>query len=371
MTHFLQPHISDTCHMAAGSTPRLRGVDLARGLAVLFMIWVHVLEVYGSAGVRASLLGSIVEFLGGPPAAPVFMLVMGLSFSYNSPKPLPATLSRGLKILAMGYLLNFARALPFMIAQPPMPDALAGAIPPEVDLLALLLLIDILQFAGLALIVMALIRRFLPHRGLIAALAALVAVAPPWLWGLGSGIPALGRVFDLLWGDRPVGGLIENAVAFPAFPWLAFPLAGMVAGDLLRGAPDTGRVMRRLALVGAALLAAGAGLTLTDPDYQFNDYYHSRAGAMILMTGFALLWLWGCHLAAQRIQGTRVFDVLARLSSNVTNVYCIQWTLIVWGIALWGMGHGLASTLLLMLAFTLASDLLSRLYARLAPHRTS
>ncbi|OPL09890.1 MAG: hypothetical protein AVO34_12720 [Firmicutes bacterium ML8_F2] len=50
---------------------RLEFVDLARGMAVIFMIAVHVLMVYANNTVKESPFGVVVEFLGGPPAAPV------------------------------------------------------------------------------------------------------------------------------------------------------------------------------------------------------------------------------------------------------------------------------------------------------------
>ncbi len=62
---------------------RLRAIDLARGLAVFFMILVHVLITYSAPDVEHSLFGEIVGFQGGPPAAPVFMALMGISFYYS------------------------------------------------------------------------------------------------------------------------------------------------------------------------------------------------------------------------------------------------------------------------------------------------
>jgi len=85
---------------------RLDAVDLARGLAIVFMIAVHMLEVYADKYVQNSIFGGIIEFLGGPPAAPVFMMLMGLSFMYSRKKDLKTSIIRGVKIFLLGYLLN-------------------------------------------------------------------------------------------------------------------------------------------------------------------------------------------------------------------------------------------------------------------------
>jgi uncharacterized membrane protein len=45
---------------------RILSIDLARGLAVLFMIAVHTLLVFANQEVRDSVFGQIIEFLGGP-----------------------------------------------------------------------------------------------------------------------------------------------------------------------------------------------------------------------------------------------------------------------------------------------------------------
>ena len=96
---------------------RLLSIDLARGLAVFFMIAVHTLEVFANQEVKNSVLGQIISFLGGPPAAPVFMTLMGFSFIYSSKSELKPKLLRGFKIFLSGYVLNIFRGvIPFILA---------------------------------------------------------------------------------------------------------------------------------------------------------------------------------------------------------------------------------------------------------------
>jgi hypothetical protein len=44
---------------------------------VALMIQVHLMELFAQPAVLASWVGKVSLFLGGPPAAPVFMLIMG------------------------------------------------------------------------------------------------------------------------------------------------------------------------------------------------------------------------------------------------------------------------------------------------------
>jgi uncharacterized membrane protein len=85
---------------------RLLSIDLARGLAVFFMIAVHTLEVFVNQDVKNWIFGQIIEFFGGPPAAPVFMTLMGFSFIYSRKSELKPKLLRGFKIFLSGYILN-------------------------------------------------------------------------------------------------------------------------------------------------------------------------------------------------------------------------------------------------------------------------
>ena len=62
---------------------RIRAFDLARGLAVGFMILIHVLGHFGDETTWATPAGVVVTFLGGPLAAPVFMFLMGASLSLS------------------------------------------------------------------------------------------------------------------------------------------------------------------------------------------------------------------------------------------------------------------------------------------------
>ena len=59
------------------SVTRSFTADLLKGMAVLAMIQVHLMELFARQEVYDSLTGKISLFLGGIPAAPVFMAVMG------------------------------------------------------------------------------------------------------------------------------------------------------------------------------------------------------------------------------------------------------------------------------------------------------
>jgi uncharacterized membrane protein len=320
--------------------PRLEAVDLTRGLAVLFMIMVHTLMVYGAPATAHSAFGVGVDFLGGPPAAPVFMLLMGLAFAYSRRNDLRGGLLRSAKLFVLGYVLNLLRGVvPLGLAGAVAPDVVAGALPAGITLLDVFLIDDILQFAGIALAVMTLLRACGTGRYTLLLIAMVIAMGSPFLWGIKSGLRPLDRVLDMFWGDRPLGGFIENAVSFPVFPWMVFPLVGSFLGDVLRESKDQRAAYRRIGLTGLLVAVVGLGIAQTAPDYHWNDYYHSRQGAMLFFTGFVMAWLSLWDILARRVPDNPLFILLRRWSQQVTVIYLAQWIMIVWGIAVFGSGR--------------------------------
>lgn len=314
---------------------RIKSLDLARGLAVFFMILVHVLENYGRDEVYNTITGRIVEFLGGAPAAPVFMFLMGLFLVHPPDKGFKINVIRGLKIMALGYLLSFLRYT--------FPEALGithygGGF----DLFSFVWEVDILQFAGIAMILLAFIRHFLPWPRTWFLLAVLIAVSSPLLWGISSGVSVADWFLDLLWGSY-------EEVWFPIFPWLSFPLLGMAFRHFIDLEDGRIKADRRILALGSAALIVGSMICYMDPGYHIGDYYRSGPGGIVWMSGFVVVWIFLCELAVRKIPDNRVFRLLYDWSKHVTVVYFVQWMIIGWGVAIFPyMEQSITTTVLLM-----------------------
>ncbi len=340
------PAAEPSIHPAPPTRPaRIVAFDLARGAAVVFMILIHVLNLISTEALEHhTRFGRVVSLLGSTPAAPVFMLLMGASFVLAPPRSTRAGIGRGLQLLATGYALNLARFVaPLALARSLDPTA---AIPhAQNGLLAYAFIIDILQFAGLAYIVLTLLHARRARSWAVGALLVEVALVSPYLWGRFADVPVVGRLADLLWGSR------GELVAFPLFPWLAYPLAGYLLGQWLQRAPGAGidHFFSRLLRVALPLLVAGGLWTATDPTYHLGDYWHTGPGGIAASIGFIGVWLWGWHHLSRWVRGTSVEALLLFGSRNVTTIYLIQWTLIGWLTLLTGYKTaGLTATLLWM-----------------------
>ena len=295
------------------STKRIVFLDLARGLAIFFMIMQHAIIMYAVNEGAGTILGDLVVLSGTAPAAPVFMLIMGIFFLRA--QDMRTNVLRGLKLIGLGYLLNLVR---FVI-----PTLLTGDYPasgPDSPL-GLLMTVDILQMAGLSLICMNLIRRTRPLIWL--GLALLVALISPLLWQYAPRNPLL----DILWGTH-------HNVAFPFFPWVIYPLIGMYWGGLFNAAKNLVGFMRKSALVGAGLMLLGGTVwMLADtPWLPAGDYSRCGIQVHLVITGFVLIWLWLIKLLEEQLNGSKPANLMICWSKNVTIIYLIQWVLFGWGV---------------------------------------
>ena len=128
-------------------------LDIARGLAVIFMVLIHVTEYYWNE--ENIVYGKIANFLGSPPAAPVFMFLLGCGIIYSRHNTAGELFRRGIKMLGLSYLFNaLVYVLPYGIYCLAEHDAEYWS-----ETWTQIYDADILQFASLSFLFFALIRK--------------------------------------------------------------------------------------------------------------------------------------------------------------------------------------------------------------------
>jgi predicted acyltransferase len=253
----------------APAPPRLRGVDVARGLAVIGMLFV---DNSGNDAITPQLVH--VGWNGlhvADVVFPVFLLVVGVSIPFSARAQRPgAVLWRVAKLLLLGVALVTAKY------------GWHGFGPGVLG-----------HIAGAYLLCWLLLR--LPERaqvpvaaGVLAAVSALyLAVPVP-----GTGSPALQPHASWgSWFDGAVGVLGDGAEGPHAWlPSAVTVFLGVLAGRVLRDRPGPGAV-RALLARGAALVAGGLLLSLALP---LNK--HLWTPSYVLVTGgIGLAVLAGTH----------------------------------------------------------------------------
>ena len=338
---------------------RIRGFDLARGLAVVFMIGVHVLWHWGAPETWTSPIGQVISFLGGPTAAPVFMFLMGASLAFSSRTSFGSLVVRGVWLVWLGYLLNVLRGV-----LPAYLGLSAGIVTEEqiapFTLPWLLTTVDVHHMAGLSLIAIAGLSLALrPGWGWLVVAAAVV-LAGPFVRGVELGTPLL---------DGPLTPILGGApnVYYAVVPWIGFPLVGAAFGAVVARSVDRVRVFRWGALLGAALCALGVGLfVVTPPTFDVDTYWRMPPSFFVAILGLVLVWLWACDVVVRHVRANRVFTFLYGWSGNVIAIYFTHWLVVGWGVGLFGFrSQPLAGALFGIGVAIVATTLLARFATRL------
>jgi uncharacterized membrane protein len=308
---------------------RQQELDFARGLAVVFMIAVHVLETFGTSSLAESWLGYTIELLGGPPAAPIFMFLLGVGIAYSS-KATPLRLAqRGLLLLTSAYLLNFLRGgLPVLLT-----IWLGWEVMTINDFYEQMFLIDILHFAGLAFLFFSAWKVLrVQHRWLL--LIPILSFFAQIIISLFIADNASSSVFyqalsGLIWGSSSIS-------YFPFISWISYPALGLFFGYKLIHTTDKSRfytlvVLLGLGLVSVALLIGLAGFGVDMGLYDEYAYYHHGLFGTIAFSGFNLLWLGVLFTFSASIE--KLFGrALHRWSRNVGVIYFVHWVILGWSL---------------------------------------
>lgn len=341
---------------------RIVAFDHVRGLAVIFMIICHTSIVFGSAAFNESLYGWVAaNVFGTGPAAPVFMLLMGLFFAYPVDKPFLVKVIRGFKLFALGILLNIARGvIPYFLADQFNPEALSGFVGLDEKvgyadganvLWQLFYTLDILPFAGIAYILMACLQQFIHKVWQWAVISCLIILIAPYVWGLGSGYGFFYHaVLQPLWGNAYVPGL-RGDNDFPAFPWLIYPIAGFILGELIKSGMNNLQLMRVMFRYGSGLMAVSCLWFFMGGVAQFADYYRMYPGGSFLTLGFALVWIAVFMWFTEQGWVQSALEKLNFWSKNITLVYCVQWVLI--GFCAITLGLRYVDSVMTMVALTI------------------
>lgn len=312
---------------------RILAIDLARGVSVLMLTVIHVFWMYGDTVTREhTLMGDIINFIG--KGTPMFLIAMGFSFMLSRNQSIKKAALRGLMLMGAGYFMNTLKfIIPILIGIAPSELIAAYGWSEPVTFHNLLFLFqtgDILQLAGITLLLMGLINKLSANKFIPLILAAVIMASAKLMSGFRLDIPFVDYVFDLFWGA-------EWNVYFPIFPWASFILLGMFMGMWYKEKDhDTQFIFRKMLILGMPMLVAGGAASLYDFDYHFGDYFHLGPGGALYLAGFNFILLWFANLLATKVKPNKIFSFLVYASARVTLIYIIQWVLICWGMGIVG-----------------------------------
>jgi uncharacterized membrane protein len=300
--------------MSTVSKPREPLPDILKGIAVLLMIQVHLMELFAREEILNSLTGKISLFLGGPPAAPVFMAVMGFFIAASS-KSFKQHVLRGFNLIGLGFLLNIGLNfnLLYQIA--------AGKI--DYNPWPYIFGVDILFLAGLSIIIIAMLKKVFDNRIYLWIAVCLISGAVNQFLPVYSGDPAWIKYLEAyFWGYNWWS-------YFPLFPWLAYPLLGYIFYHVHQNIRLKENYQRYFVYIaGVALL-----ILIITFNFGFNIstllsvYYHHSLPYFLWVCVFLILWLIMVNFVFAKPLG-RISSYLEWTGKNVTVIYVLQWLII-------------------------------------------
>lgn len=292
--------------------------DLIKGIAVILMIQVHIMELFATPEIFESQFGKVLLFLGGPLCAPIFMVVFGYYIA-SSQKPLKQLLFRGVQIFLAGMLLNLALNANLFW------HVYMGKI--ELDSMPYIFGVDILQLAGISLIITSFLRAIL-NKSVIITMGLSFLSAYIGLLLIEVTNPEMSEpnkyIISYFAG-------ITHWSYFPLFPWFAYPLLGY-AFFQFNNQFDVQKMLKpSVTIILGVLYIAFLALSL---NYAINissnlqEYYHHGILFFVWIVVFLIMYSLTLHEIAHIKTDNLLSKYIRWLGEKVTFIYVIQWIII-------------------------------------------
>lgn len=349
---------------------RQKELDLAKCGAILCLALIHcVIECTSEEQLVSGIPYLFDTVIGGPLSATVFMFAMGVGAVYQDSQSTRDGALRGLRIILISYMLNICRFLiPYLIGY-----GITGDTEKYIDpLLYKVLCNDVLLFAGMALVLIALFRKIKLKDWQMTAIAFAASAAGTMLNGVDVN-NALGNILlGYLIGTEDAAGMVMSY--FPLLNWLVFPVSGYIFGKRLLRLKDKNLFYGILSSICVPVATIYYAVGIVYERGMFgegqNCYYHlqfSDAVGAILST-LGVLGL--CHFLIRHLPEW-VSSLSQKISRNITSIYCIHWVLVVYitnlGLYIWRGTQVLPvwQTLLLGAAIEIAAIYIAAIWQRI------
>ena len=308
------------------NTGRQTEFDVARTYSIVGMILAHCYECVSFQ--LTSGFGYIVTtLLGGFLGAPLFMCYMGAVTRYSKKSTPKGLAIRGSIIFGLAYVLNiFRRIIPTWILAIRWKE-----IYPLSYSIALLVGNDILQFAGLALITIALVKKFRIRDWTFITFSVVLSIIGMLTDGFDTGSQIGNSLLGVLIGTR----LYDISGGFFSYcHYLIFVAAGYAAGEYWKHIKDKKSFYKRVSPVSAVIFIAAFAIEIRFGFGLFGSgtlrsyYYMSLYDAVICL--FGGLFMLGIYYWIDHILGEKFHRFCLVMSYNIDIIYFFHLILATW-----------------------------------------
>ena len=302
------------------NTGRQVELDIAKGLSIIFMVFLHTFYVASAFHATYNPTSSfiIMKILGRPYAAVIFMFCMGVGIVYSRHSQWNVMIKRGVNLFLLGILVN---VFEFFI-----PHFVAGALLGKGDVFPIagglmLFCVDILAFAGLSFILMGILKKFEVSNKKLIVIAVVMSVIGTLLRDTDFGNPLVNLFFSYFIGT--LGGF----TAFPLFNWFIFPIAGYIWGQYFIRAKDKNEFFKYwpiLLIIALIYFTISSNLWggIESSDVHLYYFLDTLDAIFCILNAHAMIGF--CHWIAKYLPDT-IIKAFTTLSSNINIIYIAQW----------------------------------------------
>lgn len=346
-------HLKSFFGKEAVNSGRQKELDIAKGLAVIFMIWQHILGLF-NVPTYGAFEDFAVSILGSPFAAPVFMFTMGMGITYSRNSHPSNLFKRGLHLFIIGFALNVSRwIIPEIIRTLSYGDGF------HITALHNFLMMDILQFAALAFVFIGIIKQFnIPAKAVI-----FIALICSLIGNFAFYRSANYVIADFIGLFIPTNG----HVTFPFVNWIIFVVAGYYFAHLYRYLKDKQGfflMVTPVALVISVIYITYSYIAKKGMFGDENSFFFMTFIGMIFNIILVIGWIGLLHLLFNKTEGLFI-TFMSGLSKNINSVYIIQWTIIGFLSTLFSISLSHLTEIMLLISILFASYILSNVWKQL------
>ncbi|WP_407421833.1 heparan-alpha-glucosaminide N-acetyltransferase domain-containing protein [Methanobrevibacter sp.] len=299
------------------NTGRQKELDIAKTLAVIFMILCHVIVFASFSNI---LITPEFELIFNQAAAiivaPVFMFCMGIGIIFSRHNQYNLLIKRGVQLLLLGYFVNIGTQL--------IPNVLGHMLNTSNAPIAVLSLfkVDILVFAGVAFILIGILKRFNFSKEKMLILAIVLSIIGSFVCFVDFNNVFLNYFFGYF-----IGTILHKCTAFPLFNWFIFPVAGMVYGSYFIRAKDKSQFFKLwpvflivpLIFILCTLSPVPAGSICDNARAYFITTFDAIVCIILIHGLLGFFWKISEFLPDMLSNG------FTTLSKHVTGIYVAQW----------------------------------------------
>lgn len=348
------------------NTKRQFEFDLAKAICILGMVFVHCFEqiAYQSGNNESSVYFIIVIVLDAIFGAGTFMSCMGVGIAYSHKNAARNLILRGLKIFILGYVLNIFRSvIPCAIFAVP-----SGTNP--IWVLCWFLENDIMQFAGLALMLFGLLKLLKANDLVILGIAIGMSILGSFFRFIHIGNYLIEEVIGLFIGVEysNIEGLFSP---FSLLNWFIFPVVGYIYGKyIIRRCANLDKFYAYALPISALILAIYLIICIPNKIGMMSGdicYFYQMTTPEAIIILFGMVFATSVYHFVAKLIPSKGKTFITALSKNINAVYCIQWVIIGWiyQILLSNNVSGLDTVLVILIAVGIyvLSNVLAQLFS--------